>query len=540
MKNKKLTGVMQKKLRTYLDESPFTKIALASVFFFFGFVVAFLRFLNDSPKLIFVLFALLAWMASSLIFGSKELSSIDSTLLKGSIIFVPAIAGIVTATLVLSGLATFNQKTAPSESPPVVEQVAPEESFTVDSHFYELEKNYVDTGLNTPWVVAISDDEAIAVTADGAPFDSEQGWWGTKLSKHEVHLVSIHNSNSSKLGTISLHELVAINAESVGEIAHRTLDILPVSTSRSSKIDLLFVSFATNDFIRDCRTLNVAKYTLPVLDQGGADRELLGDLYFQSECFPVTGDPKLNQSGGRLVSVPNQMRKSSLGIELFLSVGDFIKLSANSDELTPLMKSQLSSVLHLTEGSQESLVSGLRNPQGMAVIKMEGGQLEILTSEHGPRGGDELNLIRKGSDYGWPNSSYGTAYVPNNPGAKPEREGDSGGFTLPLFSWIPSIAPSQVLQVQPGEFYEWWSVKTNENQYGDVLVSSLGGESIFRLRIEQGAVRYVERIFVGQRIRTFSQTPGGKLVIGTDSGQLLVIGKSKEWSSSAGELVPVQ
>jgi glucose/arabinose dehydrogenase len=174
----------------------------------------------------------------------------------------------------------------------------------------------------------------------------------------------------------------------------------------------------------------------------------------------------------------------------------------------------------------------------MAFAEIGNGQFEILTSEHGPRGGDELNVIQEGSDYGWPKVSYGTNYGPNSPRNMADVEGSSNGYAPPLFSWVPSIAPSQILQVQPGELSNWWSVRTEKERYGDMLVSSLAAQSIFRLRIERGVVRYVESIPVGQRIRTFSQTPAGKLVIGADSGQILVIGKSKEWSSSEGELVP--
>ena len=512
------------------NEGQITNGILAVVFFFFGFVVAYVRVLNERPALIITLFALLAWMASTLIFGSKERTGGHSSLIKGSIIFGSVIAGIVAPTLVVSGLAALNQ----------VEEVAPEESLTVATHFYELQKHYVDSGLITPWVYAISDEQAIAVTADGSPFDADRYLEGTGASTHEVYLVSITDSSSFRLGFVSLHELVAKVGEDIGQISHRTLDILPYSTDGRSTPDTLFISFATNDFKKSCRTLYVASFDIAVANQGSESKELSGDVYFQSECFPVssTGDQRLHQSGGRLLSAPDQIRKSTSGVELLLSVGDFVKVSANSDQTTVAMDSQLGSVLHLTEGGHETIASGLRNPQGMAAAELGKNQLEIITSEHGPRGGDELNLIRKGSDYGWPNVSYGTNYGPNNPNDMPDVEGSSGGYALPLFSWIPSIAPSQILQVQPGEFSEWWSVRTDKGVYGDILVSSLGAQSIFRLRIEEGSVRYVESIFVGQRIRTFSQTPAGKLVVGADSGQILVLGKSKEWSSSAGALVP--
>ena len=158
----------------------------------------------------------------------------------------------------------------------------------------------------------------------------------------------------------------------------------------------------------------------------------------------------------------------------------------------------------------------------------------LLETEHGARGGDELNIIDFGLDYGWPQYSYGTAYRPDNPDDKPENEGLATDGFPPFFSWVPSIAPSQVLQVSGQEFSSWWMSRQGAESYGDILVSTLGDKAIHRIRIEDDSVRYSERIEIGERIRSFAELPSGKLLVGTDSGKVLLLSAKSEWSSSEG------
>jgi glucose/arabinose dehydrogenase len=161
----------------------------------------------------------------------------------------------------------------------------------------------------------------------------------------------------------------------------------------------------------------------------------------------------------------------------------------------------------------------------------------LLTAEHGPRGGDEINIIEEGKDYGWPQNSYGTAYAPENLNDKPTFEGQIVRGELPLFSWLPSVAPSQLVQAAGPEFSKWWASGVEPNRAGDLIVSTLKDQSLHRLRIEEGAVRYVERIEVGDRIRSLSQLLDGKLLLGTDSGKALLLSADTEWSSEEGQKI---
>ncbi|MDB5192457.1 MAG: hypothetical protein JWQ96_2020 [Segetibacter sp.] len=102
-----------------------------------------------------------------------------------------------------------------------------------------------------------------------------------------------------------------------------------------------------------------------------------------------------------------------------------------------------------TPGAMASIYSyGHRNPQGMAIHPKTG---EIWTHEHGPRGGDEINIIRKSKNYGWPVASYGLNYNGTVLAKTSTRE----GIEPPLLYWIPSIAPSGMAFVKGNRYKEW-------------------------------------------------------------------------------------
>jgi hypothetical protein len=150
-----------------------------------------------------------------------------------------------------------------------------------------------------------------------------------------------------------------------------------------------------------------------------------------------------------------------------------------------------------------------RNPEGLTFRKS--GQL--VSTEHGPQGGDKLNVIEEGSDYGWPNVTPGTAYNRYDWDVGTSLVGSHTGYKAPLFAWVPSIAPTQLIEIN--NFHPRWD--------GDLLVGTLKAESLYRLRLEADRVLYSERIWIGQRIRDLTQTKDGTIVLWTDDTALLFI-----------------
>jgi glucose/arabinose dehydrogenase len=125
--------------------------------------------------------------------------------------------------------------------------------------------------------------------------------------------------------------------------------------------------------------------------------------------------------------------------------------------------------------------------------------------EHGPKGGDELNLIEPGKNYGWPLVCYGVNYngVPiPNPDTRPD-------LTKPVIYWVPVIAPGNLMFYHGAMFSQW---------EGSALVSGLGSMSLVRITFDgQGGATPAERWDVGHRIRDVEVAPDGALWMLEDS-----------------------
>ncbi|WP_425221033.1 PQQ-dependent sugar dehydrogenase [Pseudomonas sp.] len=151
---------------------------------------------------------------------------------------------------------------------------------------------------------------------------------------------------------------------------------------------------------------------------------------------------------------------------------------------------------------------GHRNVQGILVD--DAGR--VFSNEHGPRGGDEINLIEAGKNYGWPKITYGIDY--NGSQISPYTE--LPGLEQPLVYWDPSIAPSGMTLYQGELFPEW---------QGNLLVSALAGKEVRRVELNGDTAGEQESLFteLGQRFRDVRTGPDGAVYLLTDSpsGQLL-------------------
>lgn len=143
--------------------------------------------------------------------------------------------------------------------------------------------------------------------------------------------------------------------------------------------------------------------------------------------------------------------------------------------------------------SYKTISSGHRNPQGLLITKDK----NIISTEHGPRGGDELNNIKLGKNYGWPLVSYGEPYTPNF-NNKDEytfiKDHRINGFEEPIYAFVPSIGISEIIEV-PDSFTNRW-----KNSF---LVTSLKARSIFKINFNHNFTKVItlEKIFIGKRIR---------------------------------------
>ena len=142
------------------------------------------------------------------------------------------------------------------------------------------------------------------------------------------------------------------------------------------------------------------------------------------------------------------------------------------------------------------------------------GRGRLWVAEMGPRGGDELNLIEKGKDYGWPTIGYGEEY-----GGAPIHESPQGpGMEQPVYYWDPVISPSGMV-IYSGDLFPEWR--------GNFFVGGLSSRALVRLAVEGDRVVGEERLLtdLGSRIREVVQGPDGALYLLTDAsdGRLLKV-----------------
>ena len=150
---------------------------------------------------------------------------------------------------------------------------------------------------------------------------------------------------------------------------------------------------------------------------------------------------------------------------------------------------------------------GHRNPQGL-FLHPETGELWVL--EHGPKGGDELNLIKKGRNYGWPIITYGRSYA----GFKIGEGRAKKGMEQPVKYWAPSISPCG-LMIYSGKKFPAWR--------GHFFAGALSGRHLSRLKIAKGRVLEEERLLasLGLRFRNIIEGPEGFIYAATDQGHIL-------------------
>jgi len=230
-------------------------------------------------------------------------------------------------------------------------------------------------------------------------------------------------------------------------------------------------------------------------------------LYETTPCLPYDKTEFLGfTSGGEMALA------GSPPAALYLTVGilDFGQISSNLTAQDPESSWGKVIKIDLQSGVASTFSSGHRNAQGLFIDDLG----RIWLTEHGPRGGDELNLLEQGRNYGWPFATYGTEYDTYDPWPLSKNPGNHDGYQLPVYSWVPSIGVSGVIRLN-GKAFPLWK--------GDLLVASLGAGSLFRIHLREGRAIVVEPILVNKRIRDVVEGPNGEIVLLTDNHRLIFI-----------------
>jgi glucose/arabinose dehydrogenase len=210
---------------------------------------------------------------------------------------------------------------------------------------------------------------------------------------------------------------------------------------------------------------------------------------------------------------------------LFVSTGE---RSGNDIRIqAQYLNSSLGKILHLTPAGKavaggpfakqpdalpEIYSYGHRNPDGLAINPQTG---ELWEAEFGPKGGDEINIIKPGKNYGWPIITYGTEYSGKKVGDGIQAK---LGMEQPIYYWNPVISPGSIAFYNSNSIAEW---------KGNLFVGALSGSHIIRLVIKDNEIVGEERLLEdkGERFRDLVEGKDGALYAVTDGGNLFKIAK---------------
>ena len=297
----------------------------------------------------------------------------------------------------------------------------------------------------------------------------------------------LYNLSSKKL--TKLASLISANRR-VNDSRFAINDIAVLSQSQSAAN--LLISYPRLGLQRDCVEVVVENVNYDRINQ---KINRVKTWLVTKPCVPISA---VQHTSGRFAVIDSK--------SAYVTIGDLGYTQISNRK----KRGDLGSIFKVSSTSVSKFSQGHRNAQGILLYNGK----DLLAAEHGPRGGDELNLIKAGSDYGWPFVTYGQPYGPGDY-VRPTKTGTHAGFVEPLKYWVPSIAPTELVQLPKSGWGDW----SNQLVLGTLREQVL----VFIAIDERFAVTNTVNVDIGERIRDLEVLSTGELVATTDSGKLLVI-----------------
>ncbi len=299
--------------------------------------------------------------------------------------------------------------------------------------------------------------------------------------------IFLYNLSSKKL--TKLASLISANRR-VNDSRFAINDIAVLSQSQSAAN--LLVSYPRLGLQRDCVEVVVENVNYDRINQ---KIKRVKTWLVTKPCVPISA---VQHTSGRFAVIDSK--------SAYVTIGDLGYTQISNRK----KRGDLGSIFKVSSTSVSKFSQGHRNAQGILLYNGK----DLLAAEHGPRGGDELNLIKAGSDYGWPFVTYGQPYGPGDY-VRPTKTGTHAGFVEPLKYWVPSIAPTELVQLPKSGWGDW----SNQLVLGTLREQVL----VFMAMDERFVVTNTVNVDIGERIRDLEVLSTGELVATTDSGKLLVI-----------------
>ena len=223
--------------------------------------------------------------------------------------------------------------------------------------------------------------------------------------------------------------------------------------------------------------------------------KFVSNWFVSKPCVPISA---VQHTAGRFAVIDKN--------SVYVSIGDL----GYSDIDKRNERGNLGSIFKLSAKSAVRISQGHRNPQGIVLFDKK----TLMAAEHGPRGGDELNVITKGGDYGWPFVTYGEPYGDGDY-IRPAKTGSHEGYIEPIKYWVPSIAPTELVQLPVDGWGDWGR--------GLVLGTLREEVLVFMKLSETFEVTQSAQVDMDERIRDLEMLRNGDLLATTDSGKLITI-----------------
>ena len=264
-------------------------------------------------------------------------------------------------------------------------------------------------------------------------------------------------------------------------------------TFYDSDNEAIYISLITKNY-DDCFGVGMFKADAKRVK---VERSLFFNIYYKTET--CISNVNFQQSGGKI--------QKYLDGFLF-TVGDF---DQNIEEFLLDPSNEFGKIIYIENGKKvKNFSTGHRNPQGLLVSKGL-----VYSTEHGPKGGDEINLIKESQFYGWPVYSYGVEYS----GEDIYKSPHANAAIEPLYYFTPSIAISEIVRYKGEEFLEWDDL---------FLVASLKDQSLYLIKIdEDNTISSLRRIPIERRIRDITIDDDGVIWLVTDDAMLVKITNEK-------------
>lgn len=221
----------------------------------------------------------------------------------------------------------------------------------------------------------------------------------------------------------------------------------------------------------------------------------VANWFVSKPCVPISA---VQHAAGRFEVIDRNSAYVTIGDLGYTEIDDRAK------------RGDLGSIFKLTAKSAVRISQGHRNPQGIVMFDKK----VLMAAEHGPRGGDEVNVIEEGGDYGWPFVSYGQPYSGGDY-VKPGKTGNHDGYVQPITYWVPSIAPTELVQLPATGWGTWGRA---------LVLGTLREEVLVFMKVSSDlAVTESVQVDMRDRIRDLEVLRNGALLATTDSGKLITV-----------------